>query len=281
MSRDSLASARQAAGVRIAHLSDGDTAYHVHGETGPWVVLVHGLVTPMYAWAPLAQALAAAGHRVLRYDQLGRGLSDRPDVRYALPLYVRQLRELLASLQIQETHVVSWSMGGVISSHLALQQPNLVQRHVLIAPGLFLDPPQVLRVIRRLPFAARILAAQAGRFLDKLLAEHVSRPEAFGAYRDEMRTQLRYPGFARSFASTVRNYPWQAGPELREVGQHPRPVMLLWGDRDPSTPYANARRVQDLYPRAQLVTIAGGYHAPHVEHAEQASAAIRAFLAAT
>ncbi len=279
MPPESLAAARAAAGADTARLSAGDTAYCVHGERGPWVVLVHGLVTPMYAWEPMATALAAAGFRVLRYDQLGRGLSDRPDVRYDLALYVRQLRELLHELAISEAHVVGWSMGCVVSSHLALQAPELVQRHVLIAPGLFLEPPRRLRIIRRLPFATRIIAAQASRFLDALLAEHVTEPARFAWYRDRMREQLGFPGFARSFASTVRNFPWRAGPELRAIGAHPRRVLVLWGDDDPATPYANLRRVQDLYPRAELVTFAGARHAPHVEYADRANAAIAEFLA--
>jgi pimeloyl-ACP methyl ester carboxylesterase len=275
-----LASARATAGVKTVRLSDGETAYAIHGERGPWVVLVHGLVTPMYAWAPMADALAAAGFRVLRYDQLGRGLSDRPDVTYALPLYVRQLRELLAALDIAHAHVVSWSMGCVIAGHLALEEPARVDRLVMIAPGLFLEEPRVLTILRHLPFARRIVAAQARRFLDALIAEHVTRPADFRAYRDEMQEQLRYPGFARSFASTVTHYPWRAGPELRPVGAHPRRVMLLWGDDDPATPYGNAALVREIYPRAELVTFAGARHAPHVEHAARANAAVRDFLAA-
>src|SRR5439155_24983892 len=124
---------------------DGVTAYHVHGDAGPWVVLVHGLVTPMYAWESLATALAAAGFRVLRYDQLGRGLSDRPRAQYDLPLYVRQLRQLLAALDIASAHVVGWSMGSVVASRFALESPERVRSHVLIAPGLLVPQPLRLR----------------------------------------------------------------------------------------------------------------------------------------
>jgi pimeloyl-ACP methyl ester carboxylesterase len=45
-------------------------------------------------------ALANAGYRVLRYDQYGRGLSDRPNIEYTADVYDRQLGELLDALHI-------------------------------------------------------------------------------------------------------------------------------------------------------------------------------------
>jgi len=279
MSAPSLDAARAAAGVSTVRTSDGVTAYRIHGDRGPWVVLVHGLITPMYAWEPLATALAAAGFRVLRYDQLGRGLSDRPALRYDLALYARQLRELLDAVGIARAHVVGWSMGCVVSSRLALDHPDRIDRHVLIAPGLFVEPPLKLKIVSRLPIVGpRIMAASASSFIDGLPAEHLNHPERHPGYRERMREQLAYPGVEASFASTLQHYPWRAGPEFRKVGEHPRPVLLIWGDDDPATRYANAARVRDLYPRAELVTLRGARHAPHVDRADEVQAAIVDFL---
>ena len=50
-------------GVKLAYLEQG---------TGPLVVLVHGLSVPYYIWDSTAASLAAAGHRVIRYDEYGR-----------------------------------------------------------------------------------------------------------------------------------------------------------------------------------------------------------------
>ena len=55
------------------------------------VVLVHGFSVPYYIWDSTTTALAAAGYRVVRYDEYGRGLSDRPNVDYTADLYDRQL----------------------------------------------------------------------------------------------------------------------------------------------------------------------------------------------
>ena len=45
--------------------------------TGPAVLLVHGLPGSAYDWEPLSDLLRAAGCRVIRYDRVGYGHSDR------------------------------------------------------------------------------------------------------------------------------------------------------------------------------------------------------------
>jgi pimeloyl-ACP methyl ester carboxylesterase len=274
----SLDTARLREGVRTIGLSHGLTAYRVEGDEGPWVVLVNGLLTPMYAWEPLSSALAEARFRVLSYDFFGRGLSDRPDATYDLAFFTRQLLELTQALEIQVADYVGWSMGSVICSQLALDHPERVRKHVLIAPGLFVDPPRVLRLVSRLPFASKIIAALVHVVTEVLPTQHMVHPARFPRYRARMREQLRHPGVAASFASTVTNYPFGAGPEFRAAGEHPRPVLVLWGDEDSGTLYANARRVEQLFPRAELLTFRGARHAPHLDHAVEANAAILDFL---
>jgi pimeloyl-ACP methyl ester carboxylesterase len=242
-------------------------------------VLIHGLVTPMYSWDALSSALTGAGFRVLRYDHLGRGLSDRPPVRYDPALYTRQLVELLRSLSIDATHVVGWSRGCLIGARLALEMPDAVHRLVMIAPGMFVAQPMMVRVVSRLPVVGRaILARSATTVIARLPAEHLEHPDRFPDYAARMREQTAHPGLGESFASTVIHYPWGSGPELAEAGRHSRPVQLVWGDHDPATPYRNAARVRAIFPRAELVTVAGARHAPHVEHAARVHPAIVEFL---
>jgi pimeloyl-ACP methyl ester carboxylesterase len=59
---------------------------------------------------------------------------------------------------------------------------------------------------------------------------------------------------------------------IREIAV---PVLLLWGDADPISPLAVGRRLAELFPRAELVVVAGGTHdlvmerapevAPHID----------------
>lgn len=266
----SLAQAREAASAQSASLSNGVTAYHVAGDRGPWVVLVHGLVTPGYAWEPLSEVLVAQGFRVLRYDQFGRGLSDRPRIRYDLDLYAGQLRELVDTLGIESMHLIGWSMGAVIATRLAAECPDRVAGIALIAPGLYASGSVkvAVQLLLRLPGAHKLVAARIGDVIDRLPQQHLSRPDRFPDYSARAREQLRFPGMAESFASTVANYPAQAGDQWASVGAHPRPVLVVWGTEDEVTPFANSARVLRLYPGAELLAVKGAKHAPHLDHPE-------------
>src|SRR5258706_1730610 len=95
--------ARKGAGGSFIRLSDGVVHYELAGpERAGTVVLVHGFSVPYYIWEPTFEALARAGHRVLRYDLYGRGYSDRPRLSYDAETYDLQLLQLLSALKIQE-----------------------------------------------------------------------------------------------------------------------------------------------------------------------------------
>lgn len=272
-----LGEAREAAGFSTAQLGDGATAYVEQGSSGPWVVLVHGLVTPSFAWEPLADFLVAAGFRVLRYDQLGRGFSDRPTVRYDLDLYVRQLRQLLREIGIDEVHLVGWSMGGVVITQYAAEHPDEVASLTLVSPGLYVEPP-LPGLLLKVPGMAKVLARRAAALVDGLVAQHLADLAAYPDYTERAREQLRFPGMAESLGSTIVGFPWRRGDEWAEVGRRPRPVLLVWGDQDPITPFANAAKVQALFPRAELLVVEGARHAPHLDHADLVQPAILGHL---
>jgi pimeloyl-ACP methyl ester carboxylesterase len=264
----------------VASLSEGLTAYHIDGDRGPWVVLVHGLVTPSYAWEPLAKTLAAEGFRVLRYDHFGRGLSDRPAIRYDLDLYICQLRELIDTLGIESMHLIGWSMGGLIVTRFAAEHPASVASLTLISPGLFLDSFGFGQRLSRLPGMHRLIAWRVGDVIDRLDKAHLSHPDQFPDYNKRAREQLAFPGMGESFASTLAHFEMNAGDQWQTVGEHPRPVLVVWGDRDRVTDYANATRVLQLYPRAELLTVKGAKHAPHLDHSEIVHPAVMKHLKA-
>ena len=92
---------KQADGSFIA-LTDGVTHYELGGpKNGQPVVLVHGFSTPYFIFDTTFEFLVNSGFRVLRYDLIGRGYSDRPHVDYNIHLFVRQLKDLLDALELK------------------------------------------------------------------------------------------------------------------------------------------------------------------------------------
>ena len=80
-------------GLRVYYRLDG-------GDHQPVLILSHSLGQDHGMWDPQIPDLARH-FRVLRYDLYGRGLSDRPRVRYNADLYDRQVSDLLIVLHLQ------------------------------------------------------------------------------------------------------------------------------------------------------------------------------------
>lgn len=259
-------------------LSDGVTHYQDSGPPGAHtVVLVHGFSVPFYIWDPTFDALAAAGYRVIRYDKYGRGLSDRPRGAYDRARFVRQVRELLDSLQVTEpVTLVGLSMGGKVVPAFAADHPERVDRVVLVDPsstGADLGVVEWPIVGTWLVRSFRVPTMAEGQTADFL------HPENFPGWVDRYRVQMRYRGFGRAIASSLRHFvTFDPTADFTALRTNGIPVLLIWGEQDNVLPIAAAPRVVEL-TGARLLRVDSAGHLPHLEQPALVNAALLRFLA--
>lgn len=100
-----------------------------------------------------AFVLGLAGHhRVVRYDRLGTGMSDRPDRPAEDPLHehVETVATLLGHLGDAGTSLLGFSYGGCVALAVAARRPELVRRMVLVgayADGSAIAPPGLAQAL--------------------------------------------------------------------------------------------------------------------------------------
>ncbi|CCF32667.1 hypothetical protein CH063_05007 [Colletotrichum higginsianum] len=110
-------------------------------ETGPKVVLIHGMSTCTMTLGPIAEALVSRGCRVLLFDLFGRGYSDGVgDLPYDIRLYTTQVLLVLASSPLSWTgsnslRVIGYSLGGAIAASFTVTFPHMVSSLILLAPA--------------------------------------------------------------------------------------------------------------------------------------------------
>jgi pimeloyl-ACP methyl ester carboxylesterase len=266
---------------RFVGLSDGVTHYELSGpDTGRVVVLIHGFSVPYYIWDSTAAALSGAGHRVLRYDEYGRGLSDRPKVEYTADLYERQLGELLDSLHLTgPVDLAGVSMGGWVSATFAGRRPNRVRSLVLVDPVAGTIPSSLGVMGWPLigPYLWQTLAVP--RMADNQASDFV-QPNRFPDWADRYRPQTKFRGFGHALLSTRRNI---AGLNMDSVYQSVArtnvPVLLLWGTADNTVPFARNENVRKAIPSVDFHAIEGAGHLPILERAALTDSLISSFLA--
>jgi pimeloyl-ACP methyl ester carboxylesterase len=106
---------------------------YVDAGAGPAVVLVHGFTGDIErSWVNTGLlADLSSDHRVLALDLRGHGHSDKPHDPRAYDEIALDVIRLLDHLQIEKSHVVGYSLGGIIVAKLLTTHPARFSSAVL------------------------------------------------------------------------------------------------------------------------------------------------------
>ncbi|RYY25337.1 MAG: alpha/beta fold hydrolase [Sphingomonadales bacterium] len=125
--------------TRFVESSNGRIAYHEAG-TGPCVILIHGGGPGAYGYSNFRKnflPLAEKGFRTIVVDLPGYGQSEHrtsSDGGLFTPM-AEATRELIDHLGEAKASLVGNSLGGGTALRLALDDPDRVDRMVLMGPG--------------------------------------------------------------------------------------------------------------------------------------------------
>ncbi len=275
-------STRKEAGSSFITLADGVTHYELGGpENGKPVVLVHGFSVPYFIFDPAFEFLVNSGFRVLRYDLIGRGFSDRPRVAYDIHLFVRQLKDLLDALDFKQVNLIGLSMGGPITASFISQYPHYVSKHVLIDPaGAKRITLSWLLEATKLPiFGELALGLFGSGNMVKGIASDMFDPKLVERFQSQYKIQMQYKGFKRAILSTMRNNMLESFYETyARVGKLQKPTLLLWGKNDATMPFEDSRIILKALPHAEFHPIENCGHIPHYEKPEIVNPILLEFL---
>jgi pimeloyl-ACP methyl ester carboxylesterase len=243
------------------------------------VLLVHGFSVPAYIWDSTVTALTGAGFRVARYDVVGRGYSDRPNLPYTADLFDRQLVELLDSLGWRAAvDLVGLSFGGPVSAVATGRHPDRVRSLTLVDPaaGPRSRLPWYIRAPVIGPLLWQTLAVPGmadGQFSDFL------EPNRWPDWADRYRVQMRYRGFGRALRSTLtESADVPLDSVYARVGETATPTLLLWGTEDQTVRIEHAAGVRKAIPQAEFHAIERSRHLPHMERTDVVNPLLIGFL---
>jgi pimeloyl-ACP methyl ester carboxylesterase len=242
---------------------------------------VHGFSTPYFIFDNTFEFLVNSGFRVLRYDLMGRGYSDRPRVDYNIQLFVRQLKGLLDALKLSQINLVGLSMGGPITAAFIREYPEYASKHVLIDPAgaKQVSLPWILKALKMPIFGELALGLFGSVSMIKSIAADLFDPEAVEHFQTQYKIQMQYKGFKRAILSTMRNGMLDSFYETyARVGALQKSTLLFWGTNDTTVPFEYSKAILKAIPHAEFHAIENCGHIPHYEKPEIVNPILLEFL---
>jgi pimeloyl-ACP methyl ester carboxylesterase len=264
-------------GVRVHYQEVGEA-------TAPPMILIHGFAASNLVWSKVFLELAAAGFRVIAPDLPGYGYSDKPrNHDYTIARQAEIVVGFLKRLGIDRALLVGSSYGAAIAATIALDQPTLVEKLVLVGAVTNNKPTRYL--LMRLfssPIIGDILSplVVGSRRLLRLRMKRVYDKHSWEL--DERRVEARHlplatRGAHRAIIRTVRR--WDAERVSRDAHLLTQPTLLLWGDTDREVPLRDGEHLNGEIPQSRLVVFRDCGHLPQEEYPQAFTKLVSEFCA--
>ncbi|MBM7807684.1 pimeloyl-ACP methyl ester carboxylesterase [Geodermatophilus bullaregiensis] len=263
------------AGVRSPYLHAGPA------DADEAVVFVHGNPGPAEDWRRLL-ARTGAFARAVAPDMPGFGGADKPDsFVYTVDGYARHLAGVLDGLGIRRAHLVLHDFGGAWGLWWAADHPDRFASATLVGIG-------VLRGYRWHSLARIWRTSGVGEAFfrasslpaPRWLARRGSPPGLPDDAVERLGRGFRDPGTQRAVLRLYRATDMAAVAEdlHKRLQGSDRPVLAVWGRRDPYLPVAYAERQRETFPRAEVVVLDGSGHWPMLDDPVGLEATVLPFL---
>lgn len=249
---------------------------------GPALVLIHGWGMNSTVWQPIIKKLSKF-YRLHLVDLPGMGLSETMQ-----PYTLNSLAEIVADQLPDGVNVLGWSLGGQVALRIALDQPEIVKKLVLVGTTpCFVN---VDTITTRPYWHAGVNASVFEKFSSNVATDYqktmmhfltlqcLGSKTATKALRQLKKQFETMP--VPSSHTLMSALDILLETDLRaEVPNIMQPTFVIHGDKDSLAPVAAANWLAQHIQHALIRVISGASHAPFISHAEEFGDALLNFLA--
>lgn len=257
-------------------INDVALAYDEAGAGHP-LALVHAAIVDRRMWDPVWDAFAAH-YRTIRHDMRGYGETPLPNGPHAA---WRDLADLLRDLDATPAHVIGASGGGSAALELAIAEPKLVDRLVLVAPGFagweWSDGLRALWAEEEVAYERgdldEVAWVNVRTWLDGRRPAEALHPDLREAVWEMQRQALNQ----ENQAAPAEPLEPPARERLAEVRA---PTLIIVGALDQPDMLGIGQHLAESIPNARLEVMSGVAHLPSMEAPEAFVGLVAAFLEA-
>ncbi len=241
------------------------------GQGDKNILMLHGWGCSTKHFEPIAKALASDYH-VTVIDFPAHGESSQPPEPWGVSDFADCVKQLIEKLGIAPCDIIAHSFGGRVALWLAANEPQLVNRLVLTGCAGLRKPQteeqkkksQRYQKLKKLYLGlekVKPLQSLAESGLKALQQKYGSAD--YNALSDEMK---------KTFVKVVNE---DLSPLLPRIQAS---TLLVWGEKDDSTPLWMGQKMEKEIPDAGLVVFEGDDHFAYLRQWPRFVTVLRAFL---
>jgi proline-specific peptidase len=274
---------------KFAEINGIKICYEIKGEGEP-LILVHGFGANKEVW--IAQFEPLAEHfKVIRFDNRGAGESDRPDIPYTMEMFADDTAGLMDYLNIQKTHILGWSLGGMIVQQFAVKYPERINKIVLINtlpkwPGdetglKMYEQSQIDDYHRKMEDPKKAFFEGAKMGFDRSFRKEMEQnpqKKFYGLFSAE--DLIKISATNPSTPQDIKNQAHALGTYdvFDQLPQIKNKTLILAAEKDRQTPKIMNQKIHEQIPNSKLIIIENAGHESPKEKALEVNQYIIDFL---
>jgi 3-oxoadipate enol-lactonase len=242
--------------------------YKVEGKGEP-LVLIGGFNSERITW--LFQTFTFKKHfRVITFENRGSGKSDKPKGPYSIQIMAADTLALMDFLDIQKTHILGVSLGGLIAQEIAINNPERVSRLIIGTSYSHIDrsngPTDDMIKFTKLPIR-KMLDPMAGLMLNRKLFRTLLLPLA------GIKNKMADIDSIQAKLEAAYNHNTQ-----NRLGTIKCLTLVITGDEDRVIKPTSSEEISTLIPNARLVKIPNSSHMLFIERSGKFNQTVLEFL---
>ena len=240
-----------------------DIHYRIDGDGPETMVLINGVGDDLGGWGFQRGDFAAAGLRVVTFDNRGCGSSSHPPGPYTSRQMAADTKGLVDALGLAPLHLCGVSMGGVIAQEYAIAYPGDLLSVVLANTYAAADP------LTYAAFESWALVAETAGMPVMMRQQapwvfstgfYVQQPEKLAGFLAEMDGTTQPAGsFAAQIAALIGH------DATGRLGSVTTPALVIASEDDIVIKPALSHRLHEALPGSAWVLLPGG-HATFLEN---------------
>lgn len=246
--------------------------YETHGDSGPYVLLMHGWGGKCDSWKPVIRDFSESC-RLVVMDFPGHGQSSDPPRPWSVTEYAGLIKGLIKHLGIERADLVGHSFGARVAIVLSAGNPELVGRMILTGAA---------GIRPRSTFKGRVRGG-AFRLLRRIVNSGLSR-KLLGEARIKNMTEKLVMRFGSSDYRALSPYMRKTFSRVVEQDLEPylariaAPTLLVWGELDTETPLWMGKIMEREIPDATLTVFPSCGHFAYLDRYSDFKVLMRRYL---